>query len=358
MHNSIRSGASPSTSSRFTRLEDDALACAWCGSPLPEGADASEAVTLLPESRRPGLATWAEPLGVCDQCAPWAAYSMALAKHPQLSRLGPARAESLAITIAAACCVLDTNPPHVDLPSSEMSAWTTAFSEITSPRWAAFIVAHSARSTAVSPSWSFVSDEQRASMRAALAAVMAEKVARTAPDQRLAPPPVVTLAGETALPGGCLICGRDRVLAPAVNVLHSGGPERAARAVWTRHAITTGRGGERLAGYVCPDCEKAVDQNNHATGPTAYDIAVTRHLGLDASPVQSDMLRVNVEPWWASPDPTPSRRPWSHLGDDADLEELRAALIRHGLAEIPTRTTTATTVTPSIRWVVATESWV
>lgn len=308
----------------------------------------------MPESRRPGLATWIEPLGTCSQCSPWASYAGALAGHPSLSRLGPARAESLAITIAAACCVLDTNPPNVTLPGSEMAAWARSFFEIGSPRWAGFLVSRSLRSTAVSPGWSFVSDAQRASLRAALAAVLAEKVARTAPDQRLAPPPVIVIAGETALPGACLVCGVDAVQAPAVNVLHSGGSERAARGVWTRHTINTGRGSERLAGYVCPDCEAAIDANGNILGPTAMDIAVTRHLGLDASPVQSDMLRVDVEPWWASPDPTPSRRPWAHLGSADDLAGLRDDLIRHGLAEASTG---ATTVTPSTRWVVADTMW-
>lgn len=330
MSKSIRS--STSTSSRFTRLEDDGLACAWCGSPLPEDATATSQVTLLPESRRPGLASWIEPLGVCDQCSPWASYAGALAGHPSLSRLGPARAESLATVIAASCALLDVNPPNVTLPAAEMAAWMAAFSEVTSPRWAASLVAHSLRSTACSAPWSFVSDEQRSVLRSALAAVLAEKVARTAPDQRLAPPRVVTIAGETALPGACLVCGRDRVLVPALDVLHSGGPERAARSAWTRHTINTGRGSERLAGYVCPSCEAAVDANGNILGPTAYDIAVTAFLGLEIGPVQSDAVRVNVLPWWASSrTPTPSARPWSHLGNADQLADIRARLIRVGL---------------------------
>lgn len=309
---------------RFARLADDRLSCAWCGVELDPGAPALEEVLIHPHGVAPAP-TWREPMGCCEDCRPWADLADKLAERAELRALGPAGAERLGRAIASTCCLLDADPPHVDAPAAELRSWSRAFAETPAPTWASAVAGLGAASTACTTRWAHVDEDHRAELRAVLARVLAERMAGARPPVRIGPPRVLTISGETAWSGRCLVCGTDHVDMPAVQVLELGGPTAAAREIWTRHTLSTGRGPERLAGYCCPGCEEAIRAAGNVIGPTAYDVALTAHLGLRTGTVAAGMYRVDAVPAWQT-HRSLGGAPWSHYHHD-ELDDLRAEIL-------------------------------
>ncbi len=312
------------STSKFVRLDDDVLSCAWCGITLEPGAEAVTEAYIHPAGLGPRPSIH-EPFGICHDCQPWADLADELASRNDLRHLGPAGAERLARAIVSACCVLNTDPPNVGCTPAEMRTWARVFSEIPAPTWARWIGAHYVVATATRHRWAHLDEEVLASLRAAMARVLAERLALTRPPVRVAPPRVLTISGETAWPGRCLVCGTDHIDMPAVQVLDLGGSTATARKIWTRHTLSTGRGPERLAGYCCPRCEEAIRAAGNVIGPTAYDVALTAHLGLRTGTVAAGMYFVRAVPAWQT------RRhldgtPWSHYRR-AELDDLRGEIL-------------------------------
>ena len=323
------------TGPRFARLAGDALACAWCGIALAEGADAFTAVMIHPAGLAP-LPSVREPMGLCPDCLPWADLGDALASRAELSRFGPAGAQRLARAIAATCCALDTDPPHVDAPAAELASWARSFAEVPAPTWAAWVAGRGAVSTACTCRWAHLDDDRRTQLRTALARVLAERTAVTRPPVQIPPPPVAPEPGTATLDGACLICGAAHLEAPAAEVLGAGGPDAVARDLWTRHRFTHRAG--RYAGYLCPACERGWVDAGRAWGPTAPDVALVRFLGMAIAPVQTGAVRIHARPAYLDAlahRPT-GPAPWAHVGD---LDEIRADLLAAGLGEdTPPRT--------------------
>lgn len=82
-------------------------------------------------------------------------------------------------------------------------------------------------------------------------------------------------------------------------------------------------GTERLEGYLCPTCDRAVREAG-AIGPSAMQRSLMLHLGVR----QRSLAAVSVEldgvvGWVALTDPAPNTSPWAHL---ANLHDVRRML--------------------------------
>lgn len=212
------------------------------------------------------------------------------------------------------------------------------------PRWMAKFapfVAADARLGTCSPSpWAHVRMRQRDALRQGYAALLAERVARSAPPRRLPPPPVEPAAGSdiVPVPNGCLLCGVSNQVVPAVRIAQAGSAQQAARDVWIARRCTGqsigAPGPQRLAGHVCLACDAALERAG-AMGPTALERAVVTYLqpGL-AGQLPYGVLELTGVVGWAalvvqahqpgSAPPATNEAPWAHLGSlDRLTEQLK-----------------------------------
>lgn len=149
------------------------------------------------------------------------------------------------------------------------------------------------------------------------------------PPVAVPPPPPVTSGDGLRVPDGCLMCGVSTVDVPALRVHRLGGPEKAAKAVWTPVDVSAGTVGappevQRLSGSLCPACA-AAKESAGAVGPSAIEIAVQRHLRAAGRPDLAERERIfeYATPAWAAlvararqqgqPVPAPNREPWAHV---------------------------------------------
>lgn len=114
---------------------------------------------------------------------------------------------------------------------------------------------------------------------------------------------------------GCLLCGVGAVLAM---------PSRSGE-VWTAENVSTGvLGGrlsaERVDGYTCPTCSRAVDEAG-SLGATAMERSIVLHLGVQRLSMTVPKLVGLIG--WAALGGEPNDESWSHL---RSLVELRGAL--------------------------------
>jgi len=163
--------------------------------------------------------------------------------------------------------------------------------------------------------WAHVSLSQRASLRAAFALVLRDRMARHQPPVRLVCPT-----------RGCVLCGVEAVPMAAVEVLRRGGPEAAVIVSW-RQVTTTpaslgGKGPQSVRGHLCPPCAEAVESEG-AVGPSARHRALVEHVRRGArGERKASRLRALLEEdyppavpgWGALPSTTlPNLAPWEHV---------------------------------------------
>lgn len=117
--------------------------------------------------------------------------------------------------------------------------------------------------------------------------------------------------------GGCMLCGVETVRAL---------PAEAA-GLWTPatadpSAIGGRRSPERLAGYLCPTCERARTEVG-GIGPTAMERSIMLHFDVRRRSLTAREL-VGLVGWLATGYDEPNERPWQHIADiEALAEELR-----------------------------------
>lgn len=188
---------------------------------------------------------------------------------------------------------------------------------------------------------------QRKALRAAYAALLRERVARTAPPVAIPPPRVTGVHSATSplvvVEGGCLLCGVGHQSVPAAAVAREG-RDRVARDLWTARRTGAQPLGGRLSpatvsGHLCRVCAEAVTHAG-AFGPTALERALVVALAPEGvGKLPYGQLSVDGAVGWGAlvaharqqhppgPEPRPNERPWEHLDDlDALSERLGAAL--------------------------------
>lgn len=158
--------------------------------------------------------------------------------------------------------------------------------------------------TAAARPWSHVGEDLRGEMRDNYAALLA--------DRTETPVMVAAPRDDDGQPGGCLFCGVG-----AVSALRSQPPP------W--HPLRAspgslgGRGASPVYGHLCPPCWQAREDAG-ATGPTAMESALLRHLGVRRRALDPIEL-VGLIGWGGLPAGTaPNTRPWEHF---YNLEALR-----------------------------------
>lgn len=333
----------PPAAAFVVRLPPDERACFSCGVPVPEHASTERfELTVLGRQGDPPLRSPREgtvTFSRCPACLERARAAEALAAaHPRLTaRVGNVLGPRLTAALEG-LAVLGAPLPAPTASEREVVALLRHLVEPgAAARWAARyapVMLREARFDECTPRpWSHLTEGQRGALRASHAAMLAERVARTAPARLLAPPPLDDdddLGGASPVRDGCVMCGVSHVAVPAAAVIRAGGPVNAARDVWTpARPSLTGLGAHGpgfVAGFTCPQCSAAVEHAGRAFGPTALDRAVLVHLDpgradtLSQGSVQLDGVR-----GWAAlaPRPAPSLRPWAHLGD---LSRLVAAI--------------------------------
>jgi hypothetical protein len=93
-------------------------------------------------------------------------------------------------------------------------------------------------------------------VRSGYGVVLAEKVATSAPDRRIAPPSITSRANTLVCTAGCLICGVSEVPMAAAEAIRLGGEDAAAEDCWVG-PISVDRRADRLVGWLCVQCATA-----------------------------------------------------------------------------------------------------
>lgn len=179
--------------------------------------------------------------------------------------------------------------------------------------------------------WSHLDEKDLARLRRAVSQTLVERVALQAPNVALAPPGLSegeVGSGRTTVAAGCLYCGVGSVTMTALAVARHGGPEAAARMVWTQRKVNPAalggqRSGSLLVGHLCQPCEKAAVDVGSANSATALESALSTFLGVSRRTATGDELWVDgLEGWGAlvaiaiarnRPAPPPNSEPWGHL---------------------------------------------
>lgn len=179
--------------------------------------------------------------------------------------------------------------------------------------------------------WGWLRQADRARVQRAWLDHFAETMKMTRPP--VAVPPPSPSGDGLQVAGACFCCGVDHVDVPALRAHRLGGPETAARAVWTPvdvAAVSVGAPPEfqRLSGHLCPACA-AAKASAGAVGPTAVEIAVQRHLRDVGRPDLAERERI-IE--WDTPAfatlvararqhgqaaPVPCSEPWAFIDFEA-----------------------------------------
>lgn len=157
--------------------------------------------------------------------------------------------------------------------------------------------------TCASARWAHLTDEQRQVLRDGLGKLLRARVDHP---RAYAPPADTDLRG-------CLFCGVGTVEAL---------PSRSHEA-WTRESVSPRviggpHGTETITGYLCPTCDRAVDEAG-SLGPSAMERSVRLQLGIRQTGYTTVELD-GVVGWGTLPGAAPNSRPWEHLGD---VEEVR-----------------------------------
>ncbi|MCU1679021.1 MAG: hypothetical protein JWM93_3779 [Frankiales bacterium] len=185
--------------------------------------------------------------------------------------------------------------------------------------------------TANARPWAHLQEKDLARLRKAVGLTLIERLALRAPSVALAPPGLSegeVGSGGTTVAAGCLYCGVSSVTMTALAVARHGGPEAAARTVWTQRKVNPAalggqRGASLLIGWLCPPCEKAAADVGSANSLSAMEGALSTYLGVSRRTATGDELWVDGLDGWGAlvaiaiarnrPVPSPNAEPWGHL---------------------------------------------
>lgn len=337
------------TETTLVTLGEGALACADCGKAV---AEPDPAMIVYGKRVRRGRVT-PVLMATCDACAERDRVAADLAqRHLRLGvtvgdrRYGGKDAARLLIEARTAYDAAGVQPLPVESAKDAAAALTAEvehlsravgglrFRDRINPPES--LVAPPMRlvqpGTANPRPWSHLEQGERARLIEATGRVLAERVALLSPPVAL-PPPVMTdreasLRGSRVT-GGCLWCGVGVIALSALAVTRLGGPDAAARSVWTLRQVNpvsigaTKGGPDRLLGWLCPACEKAAASSGSASSATAMEDALSTYLGVSRRSMAGDELWVlGVKGWGALVDdavrrgksgPSPNSEPWGHL---------------------------------------------
>ncbi|KRC89493.1 hypothetical protein ASE25_07810 [Terrabacter sp. Root85] len=323
------------------RLPEGHLACLACGVAVAEGPKVVT-VETLGRADQPPAAPGGTPRGGplsfvrCASCARIASEAEQIVDaNPGLAaRLGPDTARHrVECALLALEVIGKPAPPRVDLMLRHLSVPGAQVRWVA--RFVPLIEAGASPATCSPYRWAHVRLGARAQLRQAYGAMLAEMVAATAPDVRLAPPfpPFPQRAGEVFAIHGCLMCGVEAQTLPAQEVSRLGGHKAAASRVWEPKRASVGSLGGRaspdyLVGHLCAPCAAAVEHVG-AMGPSAMERALTEHLRATGRGEEADRLSLGdvqgLIGWGAlshrahrrgEKPLAGSRTPWEHVGLD------------------------------------------
>lgn len=316
------------TASIYVALTDGALACASCGVAVPADEQPDEPVTetslgregaLVPNSPDAPRPTQTHTFTRCPSCADRdEAVRLILDDVPEVVvRLDPEVAHHrLGCALDAIAATGGGFPRGSDLTAAEVNA---LIRHLTGPgadtRWSsrfAPLTAAGARpGTAALGPWAHVTEEARAAVRQGRAAVLRERVARSAPDEWIEPPEGT----------GCMFCGVGHITVSAQRVAALGGRDKAAEAVWRVERVNPRvLGGppapQRLTGALCGPCAAAVDTVG-SIGHTAMERAYVEHLREQGEHEAAKYLGAHgadrMTGWSGLGTEEPNPAPWEHL---------------------------------------------
>jgi hypothetical protein len=318
------------------------LACPGCGVGTPAPRDAAEVVTVrraadTPAQRRDGAPV---RLARCTDCLTLRDRAAALLDaHPRiLARLGSVAAEHAEAALSALVVLALPLPDPATTTQAEV--WVL-LDRLAVPGSAVGWQSRRPAQGRFQPvAWAHVTEDDRATVRAAYAGVLRDRLARNAPPEGITPPPLDPFDRGTALAltTACLLCGVGAVTVPAAWLTRTGGRKAVALDVWrlmtTSPRSLGGRSGpEGVTGYTCPSCSAAVASVG-AVGPTALERALVEHLSATGREAAAQRLRDALgDPgtygtvpgllgWGAlaysahrakRPATEPNSRPWAHL---------------------------------------------
>ena len=317
-----------------TTLFAGSLACLACGQGVPEDSPTMTVEAMAREghraSRNPNMA----PVSITTQfreCWPCrdrddVAHAAIVALPGVAARYGHGNAKYRLRLALDGLAALGHQPPD-NLDAAEVSA---LMRHLTIPggsaRWAArfapVMAADADPATSALYPWSHLTTEQRAALRAGYAALLADRVARTSPPPRLAPP--------EGHPPACAMCGVGSVEVSAAEVHRHGGTASARERVWrpirfNSHALGGPRTPNPVPGNLCPTCSTAVTEAG-AVGAEAMEGSYRQALTAEGRTKEIEAMRRGEVPsliGWAGfdlretsagrPPVPPNEKPWEHI---------------------------------------------
>lgn len=283
------------------------LACEACGVAVPEAVVVSTVAGPSRGKRAVGSLQFAR----CAECkkAREVAEKYLIERPVLAARLGPELARERVETVLHALTVLEREPgPDLGLllprlVSAAAGMWFSSPLALTTGLCSPY-------------PWAHVGTGQRAELRKAYAAVLADRLALSAPPVHI---PCPTL--------GCVFCGVASVKRAAIDVARFGGIEAASRAVWrevnTRPSALGVKGPEPVWGHACPDCAHAIEQRGAIGFPARAQALVS--FVARSSIKKAERLRREVEgdfpptlPGWGALNLRPNSEPWAHLNKVID----------------------------------------
>lgn len=312
----------PTTTTTPMTLSEGQRACAFCGVATTLTPESPELpVDALSIAGQPHLVTrpaaqLRTTFTVCTACTRrHAAVAAVLATLPKVvARLGPAGAEHRLQCASDALAAVGVDAPASTGPEVLALIHHLAVDGALARFCARFAPVMTAKpGSANETPWGHLDDEDRAAMRAAYGAVLAERMARSQPPVALPPP--------RPGPRACLMCGVGSVTVPADVVVRLGGAREAANALWspveTARTSLGGRGGlERVSGNLCRPCFSAAESEG-AIGISALERALISHLRATGREREASMLRQGTIlglKGWAIIGSPPNLVPWEHVG--------------------------------------------
>lgn len=317
----------------MSELPEGNLACIDCGLPVPLIEGGAPILVSTTAVKAPGVHRATEVRFLrCRECQVLTdTATEAIAGLPSIrTRLGEHSAIHQLASALLALTVLGQ-----DLPTREQLADRTTVRSLihhlnmgAALRWVAQYAPLLMRSPkdCAEVRWDHITHEALASARAAYANMLAERVARTAPPVKLAPP----TAPDADLARGCLYCGLAQMAVEASQAVLAGGQETARVMTWRPVSIATPScigapiSPEPVKGWLCPSCARAVDEAG-VVGQGSMEKALRQHL----KEARSDELAViagselDVITSWAGlvlrqrrrnrPIPPANKQPWGHL---------------------------------------------
>lgn len=340
----------PSTSTTTIALPDGAYPCAVCGIALAPSSPVVEhrVIHRSTATGRPQPPT-SVPLGLCGECSQRRDTARGIATaHLRLGRsVGADRAVDAVEGVLIATRALGLSLPFPFDDGTDDSDLGLAIRHLGTAGIACAYRSRAALHEATAYPFAHLDARDGdapallASLRERWAALLQERIARSAPPVRLPPPPLEAREARASrvidLDDGCLLCGASSVPMRARDVERAGGRAAAARESWSDELLVEARslgasGAARVRGRLCATCYGVYDALG-AIGPTAIERAFAAHLApealqrIDGAPQLDGLVAyaglVARALLKAEQRPGPPSRPWGFV---SDLDALAAAL--------------------------------